>query len=336
LYLVGSLLVHHATDISHQVTIVSCLVSDILASALSPTIPITSCHEASSLIKWKLDHAFVPEYRFPLYPSGKQKLPKKVSSTVWRHRWVFVTQYHRDEAFNTSLMSQPYQLSLSCNYYDTTNDQWTLLADIRCPSLLDSVHIEVKAIHDQLYVYYPRAQSSVVMVYNEMDDKWDELPNINNPKRESIMRLLPAPSLPSLSSSRQKQVSTGVLTHNSFNNKTNSSNNGSDKYMTIVGIDDQLTYAMFEQYDTINCQLNGSSKWSLPKWIEPVSSLLIMINDEWLLWAAYGGYVNENTKSNHKWRHGIVRLNDVNDDKKWRWWGVTPNGNGKYDESACD
>jgi hypothetical protein len=324
LYLIGTLRVDHVPTVSsNKVAIVSCLVSDVLASALSPTIPIASCHEASSLIKWKLNHASVPEDVFPSSAWVQQMMME--TSTIWRRRWVFMALYQiriedRDRfPIEPSLDHRPL---ITCKYYDTTNDKWTHLAHCNGPSGSHKWHghqsIEVTTIHDRLYLYFPRLESSSVMVYDEMNLRWYELPNINNPKRESMVRLLPTLSLPSLSSS---------LKPRHHNNRNSNDKTDSSKYMTIVGIETKTTYDMYERYDTINCQLNGPSKWSLPKWIDG-SSLPLMINDEWILWPACGAHRNK------YWRHGIVRLNDVNDDKKWRWWEATPNGN-EYDGSAC-
>jgi hypothetical protein len=321
LYLLGG----YHEGIQVIIKLISCSIDDILASSLSSTMPMTTSLGVSSLITWKMDHAPLPSYAFSKsYDHGSLS---SMSTCVWRHRLVIVTNFRSiDNAITQHDPDITHQGSKRhgsspCCYYDTITDTYHRLPTLPVPltSKKEGQYIRVQCIHDRLYVCYSKelrlkgnaveTLNGHIMVYNETTNEWVPLiPNTN------VHHLLPTSWMP-LPSSK----SAVAATQHGVDSKNNEQKNN---YMTIIHptlrpYSHGRLYE-YERYDIRNGQLKALTL-TCPSWCQPPKIPLVVGNNEWLIWTEHKLYQMSAPM-------GIVQVNNIHNEKKWRSWPRLPHG----------
>jgi hypothetical protein len=269
--------------------LVSCLISDLLSSALSPTLP-TSMEQVKSLIPWKIDHAAIPAH------ISTAASWTDVATCIWRQRLVIIRRE------GTVWITYEQYTRYHCDYYDTITDTWHAFATLSRKDGGRSCGLtQLRCIHDRLYVScsYLRGHSPV-NVYNEIDNKWIQLDAKLHP-RHLLDCDIPLP----LSSTQ-----------------SNNSNDDRNNYLTVI----QSSYG-YERYD-LQSQQFQQLKFSFPSWLQPQLIPLVVGNKEnddnthkWLIWPTRHESLSYSQMA-------LLHVNDINvvkkKKKKWRWWPALP------------
>jgi hypothetical protein len=276
-------------------------ISDLIASALSPTLP-TDVEQVSSLLPWTYgDDIIAP---VPITMRATSAL-----SCVYKHRYWWICTLNQSTA-------QWYS-------YDTIDNKWDEKAPLPMGAERVSVHHTNRRSNDNSLLFtYGSGISNTCYQYNDKHDIWEAVPEMNKNNRSSITRIISVPPISNPSSTSSiASSSTTTLTERKTLNPSAVTND----YLLIYGSDatqGRHLYHSYEHYNPVAHSRQRVIPWSIPPWtVQGAPFSLQIINDQygdaqWLIWISK---FNENDE-----HIAIVEYKNAMKASEWRAYPSLP------------